>query len=191
MGTWGEDWKAKKEAQSAQEGHLDPAYKKGAVETEAGHALTDLKRLSKVKKPKERVKPSSTGPKRSVAEVAKDLNKVEAELSELKKKKLGLVESGDEDGAAVAKKEETAKASDKRILEKEMKDARYRETRDFKKKARKEKENKAKKEKKKKKSSKEESKETKTEESTTSESTNEPNSESTTTPTEEDQTNKE
>merc|ERR1712194_502138 len=168
MGTWGEDWKAKKEAQSAQEGHLDPAYKKGAVETEAGHALTDLKRLSKVKKPKERVKPSSTGPKRSVAEVAKDLNKVEGELAELKKKKLGLVESGDEDGAAVAKKEETAKASDKRILEKEMKDAKYRETRDAKKKVRKEKENKA-------------------EESTTSESTNEPTTgESTTTPTEEE-----
>ncbi|CAD7970511.1 unnamed protein product [Amoebophrya sp. A120] len=110
------DWDKKKAEQAAKPGHEEPVFTKAQIEGYFDRSTVDLKKLSKVKKPKERkTKTRGAGKKaakedpRTEEQLQEELKKVEKELEDIKAKKMEAVTKEDYDEADKLKQEEKTK----------------------------------------------------------------------------------
>ncbi|CAD7946352.1 unnamed protein product [Amoebophrya sp. A25] len=111
------DWEKKKAEQAAKPGHEEPVFTKAQIEGYLDRSITDLNRLSRTKKPKERKqKPRGAGKKgtkadtRTFDQLETEEAALAAELEELRQKKVDAVSTEDYDLADKLKTEEKAKA---------------------------------------------------------------------------------
>merc|ERR1712194_332240 len=105
-------WSKLQEEQAEKPGHEAPVFTKKQVEVEAEKAFAEIRRLSRVKKPKERkpsaTKSSTSKSKKDSKQLDADIKKVEADIVEIQTKKMAAVEEDDFDKAETLKKQEEA-----------------------------------------------------------------------------------